>query len=44
LLYSVNRATQAIRDEKLAIHLVDGKVQLKVDEVINLFFPKGLFD
>jgi hypothetical protein len=39
-----NRMTQAIRDGRLAVHLIDNKVQLKVEEVLNLFFPKGLFD
>lgn len=38
------RIAQAVREGKLAIHLIDGKIQLKVEEVINLFFPKGLFD
>jgi hypothetical protein len=38
------RMAVAIRDGKLAIHLIDGKIQLKVEEVLNLFFPKGLFD
>jgi pyruvate kinase len=38
------RIAKAIREGKLAVHLVDGKIQLKVDEVIKLFFPKGLFD
>jgi pyruvate kinase len=43
---SYARIAQAIRDEKLAIYLVDGKVQLRVEEVANLFFPprKSLFD
>jgi pyruvate kinase len=36
---SYNRIAKAIREGKLAIHLVDGKVQLQVAEVVNLFFP-----
>ena len=35
---------KAVREGKLAVHLVDNKIQLKVEEVLNLFFPKGLFD
>jgi hypothetical protein len=43
---SYARIAQAIRDGKLAAHLVDNKVQLKVEEVVNLFFPPkaSLFD
>jgi hypothetical protein len=43
---SYARIAQAIRDEKLAIHLIDGKIKLKVAEVLSLFFPprKSLFD
>ena len=43
---SYNRMAQAVREGKLAIHLVDGKIQLEVEEVINLFFSprKSLFD
>jgi hypothetical protein len=38
------RIAQAIRNGKLTVHLVDGKIQVRVEEVLNLFFPKGLFD
>ena len=41
---SYNRMAQAVREGKLAVHIVDNKIQLKVEEVLNLFFPKGLFD
>ena len=43
---SYARIAQAVRDGKLATYLVDGKVQLRVEEVVNLFFPprKSLFD
>jgi hypothetical protein len=43
---SYARIAQAVRDGKLSIHLVDNKVQLKVEEVVNLFFPprSSLFD
>ena len=41
---SYNRMAHAVREGKLAVHLVDNKIQLKVEEVLNLFFPKGLFD
>jgi len=43
---SYARIAMAIRDGRLAIHLIDGKVQLRVEEVVNLFFPprKSLFD
>jgi hypothetical protein len=43
---SYARIATAIREGKLAVHLVDGKIQLKVAEVVDLFFPprKSLFD
>jgi hypothetical protein len=43
---SYERMAKAIRAGKLAVHLIDGKVQIRVDEVVNLFFPprKSLFD
>ena len=44
LRLSYNRMAQAVREGKLALHLVDGKVQLEVDKVLKVFFPKGLFD
>jgi hypothetical protein len=34
---SYARIAMAIRDGKLSVHLVDGKVQLRVAEVISLF-------
>jgi hypothetical protein len=43
---SYERMAKAIREGRLAVHLVDNKVQLRVEEVVNLFFPprKSLFD
>jgi hypothetical protein len=43
---SYERMAKAVREGKLAVHPIDGKVQLKVEEVVNLFFPprKSLFD
>jgi hypothetical protein len=43
---SYERMAKAIREGRLGIHLVDGKVQLRVEEVVNLFFPprKSLFE
>jgi hypothetical protein len=43
---SYERMAKAIREGRLAVRLVDKKVQLRVEEVVNLFFPprKSLFD
>jgi hypothetical protein len=41
---SYNRIAQAVREGRLAVHLIDNKIQLKVEEVLNVFFPKGHFD
>jgi hypothetical protein len=36
---SYARIAQAIRDRKLDVCFVDNKIQLRVAEVVNLFFP-----
>jgi hypothetical protein len=46
LRISYERMAKATREGKLAIHLIDGKIQHNVADVINLFFPPrpSLFD
>lgn len=43
---SYDRMARAIREGKLDVCFVDNKIQLKVAEVLNLFFPprKTLFE
>jgi hypothetical protein len=43
---SYARIAQAIREGKVAVHLIDNKLQLRVEDAVRLFFPPrpSLFD